>query len=77
MNLSLQSEFVSIYNFKCLQEYAEKYAVDQDAFFKDYAEAHASLSTLRAKFDPPQVCLQSFASILLFELYIPTHSDLK
>ncbi|GLJ25067.1 hypothetical protein SUGI_0479580 [Cryptomeria japonica] len=33
--------------------YAEKYAVDQDAFFKDYAEAHAKLSNLGAKFDPP------------------------
>ncbi|NP_001293099.1 stromal ascorbate peroxidase 7 [Solanum lycopersicum] len=36
------------------KEYAEKYAVDQDAFFKDYVEAHASLSNLGAKFDPPQ-----------------------
>lgn len=34
--------------------YAEKYAEDQDAFFKDYAEAHAKLSTLGAKFDPPE-----------------------
>jgi len=30
----------------------KKYAVDQDAFFKDYAEAHAKLSNLGAKFDP-------------------------
>ena len=37
------------------QVYAEKYAVDQDAFFKDYAEAHAKLSNLGAKFNPPQV----------------------
>ncbi|KAJ4848035.1 putative L-ascorbate peroxidase 6, chloroplastic/mitochondrial [Turnera subulata] len=36
--------------------YAEKYAQDQDAFFKDYAEAHAKLSNLGAKFDPPEVC---------------------
>ncbi|KAK9096082.1 hypothetical protein Sjap_021579 [Stephania japonica] len=35
--------------------YAEKYAADQDAFFKDYAEAHAKLSNLGAKFDPPEV----------------------
>lgn len=35
--------------------YAEKYAVDQDAFFNDYAEAHAKLSNLGAKFDPPKV----------------------
>lgn len=36
------------------KEYAEKYAVDQDAFFMDYAEAHAKLSNLGAKFDPPE-----------------------
>eukprot|EP01018_Ginkgo_biloba_P019251 Gb_14035 [translate_table: standard] len=35
------------------KEYAEKYAVDQNAFFEDYAEAHAKLSNLGAKFDPP------------------------
>ncbi|KAL6885876.1 hypothetical protein ACP4OV_010137 [Aristida adscensionis] len=34
--------------------YAEKYAEDQDVFFKDYAEAHAKLSNLGAKFEPPQ-----------------------
>ncbi|CAL5027433.1 unnamed protein product [Urochloa decumbens] len=34
--------------------YAEKYAADQEAFFKDYAEAHAKLSNLGAKFNPPQ-----------------------
>ncbi|KAG8660468.1 probable L-ascorbate peroxidase 6, chloroplastic/mitochondrial isoform X1 [Manihot esculenta] len=34
--------------------YAEKYADDQEAFFKDYAAAHAKLSNLGAKFDPPQ-----------------------
>ncbi|XP_019417657.1 PREDICTED: probable L-ascorbate peroxidase 6, chloroplastic isoform X2 [Lupinus angustifolius] len=34
--------------------YAEKYAQDQEAFFKDYAEAHAKLSNLGAKFDPPE-----------------------
>lgn len=38
------------------QVYAEKYAEDQEAFFKDYAEAHAKLSNLGAKFDPPEVC---------------------
>ncbi|XP_042385234.1 probable L-ascorbate peroxidase 6, chloroplastic/mitochondrial [Zingiber officinale] len=38
-------------NFKV---YATKYAEDQDAFFKDYAEAHAKLSNLGAKFDPPE-----------------------
>ncbi|KAK3158178.1 hypothetical protein QOZ80_2AG0133850 [Eleusine coracana subsp. coracana] len=34
--------------------YAEKYAEDKEAFFKDYAEAHAKLSDLGAKFDPPE-----------------------
>lgn len=34
--------------------YAEKYVEDQEAFFKDYAEAHAKLSNLGAKFDPPE-----------------------
>ncbi|KAL4376390.1 hypothetical protein GQ457_02G020190 [Hibiscus cannabinus] len=34
--------------------YAEKYAEDQEVFFKDYAEAHAKLSNLGAKFDPPE-----------------------
>ncbi|KAE8695633.1 putative L-ascorbate peroxidase 8 [Hibiscus syriacus] len=34
--------------------YAEKYAEDQEAFFKDYAEAHAKLSNFGAKFDPPE-----------------------
>ncbi|GAV71956.1 peroxidase domain-containing protein [Cephalotus follicularis] len=34
--------------------YAENYAEDQEAFFKDYAEAHAKLSNLGAKFDPPE-----------------------
>lgn len=38
-----------------LQNYAEKYAEDPAAFFKDYAEAHAKLSNLGAKFDPPEV----------------------
>nr|BAA19611.1 thylakoid-bound ascorbate peroxidase [Spinacia oleracea] len=34
--------------------YAEKYAADQEAFFKDYAEAHAKLSNQGAKFDPAE-----------------------
>ncbi|GMI90858.1 thylakoidal ascorbate peroxidase [Hibiscus trionum] len=34
--------------------YAEKYAEDQETFFKDFAEAHAKLSNLGAKFDPPE-----------------------
>eukprot|EP00252_Welwitschia_mirabilis_P008477 TRINITY_DN2034_c0_g1_i5.p1 TRINITY_DN2034_c0_g1~~TRINITY_DN2034_c0_g1_i5.p1 ORF type:complete len:319 (-),score=64.12 TRINITY_DN2034_c0_g1_i5:279-1097(-) len=36
------------------KEYAETYAVDQDTFFRDYAEAHSKLSNLGAKFDPPE-----------------------
>jgi L-ascorbate peroxidase len=39
----------------CLKIYAEKYAEDQDTFFEDYAEAHAKLSNLGSKFDPPKV----------------------
>ena len=42
-------------DFSYLKIYAEKYATDQDAFFEDYAEAHAKLSNLGAKFDPPKV----------------------
>uniref|UniRef100_A0A0D9W550 L-ascorbate peroxidase n=1 Tax=Leersia perrieri TaxID=77586 RepID=A0A0D9W550_9ORYZ len=34
--------------------YAEKYAEDQEAFFKDYAKSHAKLSNLGAKFSPPE-----------------------
>ncbi|KAF9611237.1 hypothetical protein IFM89_028307 [Coptis chinensis] len=34
--------------------YAEKYAEDKATFFNDYAEAHAKLSNLGAKFDPPE-----------------------
>uniref|UniRef100_A0ACD5UBN5 Uncharacterized protein n=1 Tax=Avena sativa TaxID=4498 RepID=A0ACD5UBN5_AVESA len=36
------------------KDYAEKYAADQEAFFEDYAEAHAKLSSLGAKFDPAE-----------------------
>ncbi|OMO76118.1 heme peroxidase [Corchorus capsularis] len=34
--------------------YAEIYAEDQEIFFEDYAEAHAKLNNLGAKFDPPK-----------------------
>ncbi|KAI3672783.1 hypothetical protein L6452_38883 [Arctium lappa] len=34
--------------------FAEKYAEDEQAFFNDYAEAHAKLSNLGAKFDPTE-----------------------
>lgn len=48
-----------------MQVYAEKYAEDQEAFFKDYAEAHAKLSDLGAKFDPPEVRTTIFFFILI------------
>lgn len=44
----------AIFEDPSFKVYAEKYAEDQEAFFKDYAEAHASLSNLGAKFDPPE-----------------------
>lgn len=53
-----------------MQVYAEKYAEDQEAFFKDYAEAHAKLSNLGAKFDPPEVCLLSQPCVLLGDLVL-------
>ena len=48
--------------------YAEKYAVDQEAFFKDYAEAHAKLSNLGAKFDPPEVTYE-FKSLIYCHIW--------
>jgi hypothetical protein len=42
-------------NPRYFQVYAEQYASDQEAFFKDYAEAHAKLSSLGSKFDPAEV----------------------
>ena len=33
--------------------FAQKYASDQEAFFRDYAEAHAKLSECGSTFDPP------------------------
>ncbi|TVU29720.1 hypothetical protein EJB05_21302 [Eragrostis curvula] len=44
----------ALYEDPSFAVYAEKYAEDQEAFFKDYAEAHAKLSNLGAKFDPPE-----------------------
>lgn len=44
----------AIFDDPSFRVYAEKYAEDQEAFFKDYAEAHAKLSNLGAKFDPPE-----------------------
>lgn len=54
-----------------MQVYAEKYAEDQEAFFKDYAEAHAKLSNLGAKFDPPEVCSHS-VSVLCIKIGVLT-----
>ncbi|CAN6248675.1 unnamed protein product [Urochloa humidicola] len=50
---SWTAEWLKFYN-SYFKVYAEKYAADQDTFFKDYAEAHAKLSNLGAKFNPPQ-----------------------
>ncbi|KAM1774512.1 hypothetical protein ACFX1R_045935 [Malus domestica] len=44
----------AIFEDPAFKVYAEKYTEDQEAFFKDYAEAHAKLSNLGAKFDPPE-----------------------
>lgn len=35
----------------CCRPYAEKYLDDQDAFFADYAAAHAKLSELGAEWE--------------------------
>ncbi|XP_065616459.1 probable L-ascorbate peroxidase 6, chloroplastic/mitochondrial isoform X2 [Quercus suber] len=43
-----------IFDDPSFKVFAEKYAEDQEAFFKDYAEAHAKLSNLGAKFEPPE-----------------------
>ncbi|XLR00212.1 hypothetical protein HN51_054974 [Arachis hypogaea] len=45
---------VVLFEDSSFKVYAEKYAKDQVAFFNDYAEAHAKLSNLGAKFDPPE-----------------------
>ncbi|XP_019084012.1 PREDICTED: L-ascorbate peroxidase S, chloroplastic/mitochondrial-like isoform X3 [Camelina sativa] len=44
----------AIFEDSSFKVYAEKYAADQDAFFKDYAVAHAKLSNLGAQFNPPE-----------------------
>jgi hypothetical protein len=53
-----------------LKVYAEKYAEDQDAFFKDYAEAHAKLSNLGAKFDPPKVRIKTIPILERYRIII-------
>ncbi|VYS61999.1 unnamed protein product [Arabidopsis thaliana] len=45
----------AIFEDSSFKVYAEKYAADQDAFFKDYAVAHAKLSNLGAEFNPPEI----------------------
>ncbi|KAI4375138.1 hypothetical protein MLD38_013044 [Melastoma candidum] len=45
---------VTIFDDPSFKVYAEKYAEDQETFFNDCAEAHAKLSNLGAKFDPPE-----------------------
>ncbi|ESQ38760.1 hypothetical protein EUTSA_v10028759mg [Eutrema salsugineum] len=44
----------AIFEDPSFKVYAEKYAADQDAFFNDYAESHAKLSNVGAKFNPPE-----------------------
>ncbi|XP_042438953.1 probable L-ascorbate peroxidase 6, chloroplastic/mitochondrial [Zingiber officinale] len=52
--------------------YAESYAEDQDVFFKDYAAAHAKLSNLGAKFDPPEGIIINDDSNVAPELFAAT-----
>jgi len=50
------------------QQYAELYAEDEKAFFKDYAIAHKRLSELGSKFDPRRwACAHSTVCCLLLE----------
>ncbi|KAL5215831.1 hypothetical protein ABZP36_007232 [Zizania latifolia] len=44
----------ALFEDPAFKAYAEKYTEDQEAFFEDYAEAHAKLSNLGAKFNPPE-----------------------
>nr|GEY57785.1 probable L-ascorbate peroxidase 6, chloroplastic isoform X2 [Tanacetum cinerariifolium] len=44
----------AIFDDPSFKVFAEKYAEDEKAFFTDYAEAHAKLSNLGAKFDPAE-----------------------
>ncbi|XP_047325575.1 probable L-ascorbate peroxidase 6, chloroplastic/mitochondrial [Impatiens glandulifera] len=53
-NLLVLPTDAAIFEDPSFKIYAEKYAEDQEAFFKDYAEAHAKLSNLGAKFNPPE-----------------------
>ncbi|WOL12904.1 putative L-ascorbate peroxidase 6, chloroplastic/mitochondrial [Canna indica] len=57
----------SLFEDPSFKVYAERYAANQDTFFSDYAEAHAKLSNLGAKFDPPEdlTILVSYVQILL------------
>lgn len=56
-NISVKLQRLCLHIIATVQEYSEKFAVDQDAFFKDYAEAHAKLSNLGAKFEPAEVSM--------------------
>ncbi|KAF3523456.1 hypothetical protein F2Q69_00051790 [Brassica cretica] len=61
------------------KNYAEKYAEDPAAFFKDYAEAHAKLSNLGAKFDPPENYAEKYAEdpAAFFKDYAEAHAKLS
>ena len=39
----------------CCRPYAEKYAQDQDTFFKDYVKSHLKLSELGVKWSPEPI----------------------
>jgi len=65
----------AIFEDSSFKVYAEKYAADQDAFFKDYAVAHAKLSNLGAEFNPPEVCIPliSVICIIIFNENRPSN----
>ena len=60
--------------------YAEKYADDQDLFFKDYAEAHIKLSELGeilfhcVRMDYVRLCTSLFLSAYFPSACVPTQS---
>ncbi|ONK58002.1 uncharacterized protein A4U43_C09F6720 [Asparagus officinalis] len=55
-NLLVLPADAALFDDPYFKVYVEKHVEDQDAFFKGYAEAHAKLSNLGAKFDPPEAC---------------------
>ncbi|PIA47452.1 hypothetical protein AQUCO_01400242v1 [Aquilegia coerulea] len=57
------------------KEYAEKYAVEQETFFNDYAESHAKLSNAGAKFDPPEVSIYSPSFLFYYSQMLKTNKS--